>query len=522
MSFEETLDDLHRRRAQAQAGGGPARLARHKAAGKLNARERIEKLLDPASFQEIGLLAHSDMPGEASNTPRDSKIAGFGRLAGRKLGVVASDFTVKAGTSSRVASKKEFTVSEMCANKGFPLVYLGEAGGARMPDIMGAVGLATYGGTFADDDTFLRALTRQRTYPMAVGIMGDAFGEPTWMAYLADFLVMTKKACLAVSGPRVLSVATSEELDREELGGWRVHSSITGMVDAVAEDDEETIALIQKFLTYMPSHNGQKPPRQSVPPRSGEGMAAILDDLPLKNSKAYDILPLLNRIVDADSLFQLKSRFGKSIVTALARIGGETVGLIANQPRQLGGALDTDAIDKTVSFLCLCDSFNIPLIFFHDMPGFLVGLEAERKRAATKIMTFLEALAQVSVPKIAIIVRKSYGMAFYNMGGTGTGSTFLAAWPTAEVGFVSEKVGVNVVYSPQIQAAADPVAERERLETEMRRENSPYALAGRYLIHDVIAPSETRDYLINALEIAHDERTNGVGQHRLANWPKKY
>ncbi|MBN9390483.1 MAG: carboxyl transferase [Chloroflexi bacterium] len=522
MEYDETLADLEHRRTRARAGGGAAKMARVKAGGKLNARERIDLLLDPGSFSEIGLLAHSDMPGDAADTPADSKVAGFGKLAGRRIGVVASDFTVKAGTSSRVAARKEHSIAQLCSRNGYPYVYLGEGGGARMPDIMGSVGLATFGGTTADDDTFVRALTRYRDNPMVVAILGDAFGEPTWHACLADFVVMTKGSCMAVSGPRVLEVATGEKLDPEELGGWKVHSGVTGMVDAVAENDAEALDIIKRFLSYLPSNSNERAPRQSVPPNSGVTMPNILDDLPARISKAYNIIPLLERVVDTGSLFEIKPRFGKSLVTALARLNGESVGIIANQPRHLGGALDTDAIDKAVSFLCLCDSFNIPLVFFHDMPGFLVGLEPERKRAAAKIMTFLEALGQVTVPKIAMIIRKSYGMAFYNMGGTGTGSDFIAAWPTAEIGFVADKVGVNVVYGPQLKAAEDPEAERVRLEALMQRGNSPYNVAGNYLVHDIIAPAETRSYLVNCLEIAFNSRTGGIGKHYLRNWPKKF
>lgn len=522
MPFDEILSDLNTRRHKAKAGGGSEKHAKHRAGGKLTARERIDYLLDHGSFNEIGLLAHSDMPGEEENTPADSKVCGFGLIAGRKVGIIATDFTVKAATSSRIGSKKEFTISEICQQKWMPMIYLGEAGGARMPDIMGAVGLATIGGNHAMSDTFVRGLTRQRTYPMIVAILGDAFGEPTWKASLADFVVMTKGACLAVSGPRVLEVATSEIVDPETLGGWDLHTSVTGMVDEVADNDKHALDIIRQYLSYMPAHGGQKTAHAAVPAGSGEHMADILEHLPPKNSKPYDMLKIIETIVDLDSVFQIKRRFGKSMLTCFARVKGETVGFVANQPKHLGGAIDTDAIDKAVNFLCLCDSFNIPLIFLHDTPGFIVGPAAERKRAPAKIITFLEALAQVTVPKITIIIRKSYGMAFYNMGGTGTNVTFTVAWPTAEISFVSEKVGVNVVYGRQIQAAADPAAERERLEETMRNQNSPYALAGLHLIHDVIAPAETRSFLINALELAHDERTGGIGQHRLANWPKKY
>jgi acetyl-CoA carboxylase carboxyltransferase component len=519
---EALLAELQARQEQARLGGGAARLAKQRASGKLTARERVDYLLDPGSFMEIGLLAHSDVAGEAANTPCDSKITGFGTLAGRKVGVVAFDFTVKASTSSRVAAKKERSITELCAQGGFPLIYLAEAGGARIPDIMGAVGLATYGGTAASDDSFVQALTRQRRFPLVVAIMGEAFGEPTWMAYLADYVVMTKGSCLAVSGPRVLEIATAESVNSEDLGGWEMHATVTGMIDEVADNDQQALDAIRTYLSYMPAHTAQKTPRQPVPSDSGAELPHILDFLPTQSSKTYDMLKILERIVDTNSLYQLKKRFGRSLLTALARLDGEAVGIIASQPRHLGGAIDTDSIDKAVSFVCLCDSYNIPLLFFQDTPGFIVGPQAERKRAPSKIMTFLEALGQATVPKITVLVRKSYGMAFYNLGGTGTGATFIVAWPTAEISFVSEKVGVNVVYSRQLQEASDPQATREYLEQQMRLENSPYSAAGQHLIHDVIEPAQTRNFLIQALALAYNERTQGIGEHRLANWPKKY
>jgi len=429
MAFEKQMEEWAKRRKKAQEMGGPEKIAKQHARGRLTARERMEKLLDPHSFVEMGMLNHSDMPEMKDRTPADSKVAGFGKIDGRRVVVVANDFTVLAATSSRVAWRKENDLKGKAARHGFPLIVLGDAGGARMPDIMGSEGLASFGG--GTQDTFNQTLSRVRRSPMITAVMGECYGMPTWMACLSDFVVQVKGTAMGVSGPRVLELAISEKITDDELGGWKVHAEITGMADQVAEDEDDCFRIIRKYLSYMPSHTGELPPRAPVPDGSGVEMENILNYLPEKRNRVHDMNRILKCIVDLGSLFPIKPFFGKTVITALARIGGRVVGIIANQPMFQVGAMDTDGLDKVTSFLCLCDSFNIPLLFFHDIPGFLVGKEAERRRVGAKVINGMNALALVTVPKISIIVRKTYGQAFWNMGGTGTNSDFLVAWPTA-------------------------------------------------------------------------------------------
>jgi len=272
----------------------------------------------------------------------------------------------------------------------------------------------------------------------------------------------------------------------------------------------------------MPSHCDELPPVAAVPDGSGSGMERILDLLPEKRNRGYDMHRILSSIVDHNSLFPLKPSFGKSVITSLARIDGHVVGVVANQPMFNAGAMDTDGIDKVISFLCLCDSFNIPLLFFHDIPGFLVGQTAERKRVATKVMNYMNALGLLSVPKISIIVRKTYGMAFWNMGGSGCGTDFLVAWPSAEMSFVDPAIAANVVYGGKQPVSDKDSAEWQALMQQLVDDASPYGAAGRHLIHDVIDPKTTRDYIIRALEISFNARRGGIGEHRLANWPTKF
>jgi acetyl-CoA carboxylase carboxyltransferase component len=524
--MEKTLEELERRKARARQLGGPQKVARQHSKGRLTARERIEKLLDPGSFLEMGMLAHSDMPGMEEKTPGDSKITGFGKIEGREVVVIANDFTVLAATSSRIAGRKEADLKLVSRRRGLPLIYLGEAGGARMPDIMGSRGLASFGG--GGFDTYLQLMSRVREAPMITAIMGECYGMPTWMACLSDFVVQVKGSAMGVSGPRVLEYAISEKVSDEELGGWKVHGEITGMADRVAEDEEDCFRIIRGFLSYMPSHKDELPPRKEVPPGSGEEMGRILEYLPQKRNRAYDMNRLLSCIVDKGSLFPIKPLFGRTVITSLARIEGRVVGVIANQPMVNAGAMDTDGIDKVISFLCLCDTFNIPLIFFHDIPGFMVGKEAERKRVAAKVMNYMNALGLLSVPRISIIVRKTYGMAFWNMCGSGCGADFLVAWPTAEMSFVDPEIGANVVFGGKLgaqessSASKETSAQWESMVERMVEDASPYGAAGHYYIQDVIDPRETRGFLVRALKICQDSRGKGLGEHRLANWPTKF
>ncbi len=520
MPFEKEMAELHQRTTCCMAMGGAEKIQRQRAKGRWTARERIDALLDAGTFFEVGRFNHSDMPDMADKTPADGKIAGYGRVDGRQVAVISNDFTVLAATTSRVAARKESEVKIQAARRGCPIIYLGEAGGARMPDIMGAAGLASFGG--GGMDSYLQAMSRVRRSPMVTAILGECYGMPTWMACLSDFVVQVKGSAMGVSGPRVLSLALGEIVSDEELGGWRVHTEITGNVDCVAESDAEAVTLIRRYLSYMPSHCDELPPLAEVPEGSGCEMDGILDLLPEKCNRTYDMHALLTRIVDCGSLFEIKPLFGRSVITALARVAGQVVGLIASQPMFNAGAMDTDGIDKVISFLCLCDSFNIPLLFFHDIPGFLVGREAERNRVAARVMNFMNALALVSVPKIAIIVRKSYGMAFWNMCGAGCGADFLAAWPTARMSFVDPAIAANVVFGGKVAGTDRQSPQWQALLQQMMDDASPYAAAGAHYIHDVIDPRQTRGFITKALGIARHNRNGGIGRHCLANWPTKF
>ncbi len=520
MPFEKKMEELDQKRKKVLEMGGPQKVEKQHAKGRLTARERIDMLLDSGSFFEVGMFNHSDVEGMEDKTPADSKVGGYGKVDGRQVVILANDFTVLAATSSRIAGRKEGELKLLAARRGHPVIYLGEAGGARMPDIMGAKGLASFGGGYFE--SYLQVMSRVRKTPMVTAIMGECYGMPTWMACLSDFVVQVKGSAMGVSGPRVLEMALGEKVTDEELGGWQVHARITGNIDRVAEDEEECFRIIREYLSYMPSHNGEIPPEAPVPEGSGENMQNILEYLPEKRNRAYDMHVILNCIVDKNSLFPIKPLFGESVITALARVKGKAVGIIANQPMFNAGAMDTDGIDKVISFLCLCDSFNVPLLFFHDIPGFLVGKEAEQKRVAARVMNYMNALGLITVPRISVIVRKTYGMAFWNMCGSGCGADFLVAWPSAEMSFVDPAIAANVVYGGKALSEDRDSEEWQSFFDKMVDDASPYGAAGMHHIHDIIDPGETRNYIARALEIASNNIRKGIGEHKLANWPTKF
>ncbi len=499
------------REARALAMGGPEKVARRKAAGMLNARERIARLCDAGSFIESGLFATSTSnPADRDSTPADGKITGFGKVNGRETAVLANDFTVKGASSASTNGRKIAHMKRVATQRGLPMVFLGESSGARMPDHMGARGM---GSMLGNDATQYQ---RMRETPWAAATLGLSYGSSSWYSVLSEFNVMRKGAVLAVSSPLLASLAIREDVDPQEMGGWRVHAEVTGYADQVVDSDEEAIDAIKAFLAYMPSHHREAPPVAAVPAGSGDAMRDILGLLPGSRTQVYDMRKIIRTVVDKDSFFELKARFGKAGVSGLARLDGRTVGVIANNPQSRGGAMDSDACEKLTSFIVLCDSFNIPLLLFVDTPGFVIGTDAERRRAPGKIMNMMNALALTTVPKLSVIVRKSYGQAYLNMGG-GRNSDEVAAWPTAEVSFMDPVFAVKVVHGidPGAEGFDDALA-------EMNRESSVWDFASVFAAQSVIRPQQTRDYLIRMLEIHRLRLTNGIGQHLMRAWPTSY
>jgi len=507
--YDELMAEHERRKTKALAMGGEAKLTARRQRGQLNARERITHLFDPDSFVETGMLTTSARPETRANSPADGKVTGYGKVDGRPAAVISCDLTVFGASSSPHNVKKAGHIRRTALNNGMPIIYLNETSGARIPDTMGAVGTGSMG---QDPTQFLR----DREVPYVSACLGPSFGTGAWNTMLSDFVVMRKGACLAVSSARVTSLAINETVDPEELGGWRLHTETTGLVDYAVDTDEEALDLVRKFLSYMPSHSGELPPSCDTIDVANQNR--IFDIVPSERQKVYDIRKLIATIADADSVFELKPRFAKVATTALARMNGKVVGFVATNPMFKGGALDPDGCEKIISFLIMCDSFNIPILILADTPGFLIGVGGERRKAPGKIINFMTALQMCSVPKISIVVRKSYGQAYLNMGGT-RNSDEMGAWVTAEVGFMDPSAGVNVVYGVTTESDPQKFAE---LKDEISRESTVYDLAGISSAQTVLDPHETRKWLLDMLDIHSRARNGGFSKRRLASWPTTF
>ena len=509
MKFDARIREHARRKEQAKAMGGPDKLAARARTGILNVRERVDHLLDPGSFREAGLFGVSYLPDMRESTPADGKVTGFGRIDGRRVGVVGYDFTVKGSSSSFTNNRKMSHIKDASRKRGFPVVFLNESTGVRMPDIMGeGMGLSV------ESDRFLR----NRESPWVAAILGNAYGSAGWHACCADFCVMRKGSVMAVASPRVVSMALGRDITPEELGGWQVLAEQSGFADMVVDTDREALDAIKRFLSYLPSHCNEPPPYVEPPEHAGDAVANILDLIPESRSQVYDVRKIIRAIVDPDSFFEIKERFGRSATTGLARLSGRSIGVVANNPMYKAGAIDVDACRKITDFIVLCDSYNVPLVFLQDQPGFLVGPDAERQGIVGRVINWMNAMLQVTVPKISIILRKSYGRGFINMGGASTADE-IAAWWDAEVSFMNPRTAVFVVHG--VREEDDPERFAELLK-DMTRNGSAYDLAAVYGVREVLDPRETRAYLIDMLEVHTSRLTRGIGAHRLSNWPTSY
>lgn len=509
--MEKVIEELIKRKEKAKLGGGQDKIDRQHKLGYNTARERIDKLVDPGTFLELGMLAHSDQVGSEEKSAGDGVITGLAKVNGRPVVLQAADKTVFAGTEGRVYFRKTQAAHDFAVKRGFPLLNLMEGGGLRMPDGMGSDGISQM--LFPNE-----LLLHNREVPMITAILGDSFGGPTWTAVSSDFVTQVKGTSMAVAGPRMLEVATGEKVSNEDLGGWEIHADFTGQVERFAENEEASIEEMKQFLDYMPLNGGEEPPYKKTKDDPYRRIDEVVDIVPTRQKRAYDMKKVIKLIVDDEEYFELKSLYGTALITVLARINGRVVGMIANQPMKFAGAAGAKECEKATDFICLCDSYNIPLIFLHDIPGFRVSSDAEKLKMPTKIMMWNQALAQSTVPKISIVIRKSIGAAYGNMCGPTMGADFVVAWPTAEINFTGPEVGINVVYGRELQESDKPEEKRSELLKTWGFDSSPYNAAGKHLIDDIIDPRDTRKFLSQTLEYVC--ANNGAKSERhLANWP---
>jgi len=506
MPYEEQIDELKARRTTALAMGSPRRLEEFRAAGHRNVRERIDYLFDTGSFVEHGLLAMPARPEDHARAPADGSVDGVGAIDGRLAVINAADFSAMGASSAEIAGLKKQHSRDMALKNGLPLIFLCECSGARIPDVMGGTGIHKTGEYFD--------LSRDRRVPVAAAVLGQSYGGGTWRAVTSDFVVMRKGAVMAISSLNVTAVAISEEADPQDLGGWRMQTEVTGQVDLAVDSDEDALDAVKAFLSYLPSHANEPPPERAPQPDDGHDQSALLELVPESRAKVYDVRKVIRVLVDRDSYFPIKERFGRNITTGLARLGGRSVGIIATNPMFKGGALDSDACDKAISFIVLCDSFNLPIVTLADTPGFLVGVAGERLRLPGKIMNYMQALQLASVPKLSVIMRKSYGQAHLNMGAGVCDD--MAAWTTADISFMDPNAAVNVVY--RVRQEDEPERYRELVD-KVVQDTTAYDLAASFRAQTVLEPRETRDWLIRMLEVHRRRLDGGIGAHRLSTWP---
>ena len=505
---------LKRERIRSEMGG-VQRIERVHASGRSTIRERINRLLDPGTFSEIGTFARSERDEDRASTPGDGKIGGLGRIDGRPVCVVGDDVTVKHGSSSYVSSKRMDRIYAHAIENRHPFIYIGETGGARLPDTLGSEG-------FSLVTPSMTMSARARAIPMATAILGRSFGGSSFKSAMADFVVQTRGACLAVTSPRVIEIATGEKIDFEALGGVDVHDRHTGQLDRVANDETHALELIRSWLSYLPDNAWAVPERKPWDGNLGR-QESIYDLVPTRRQRGYDMRRVLRSLTDDGEIFELKPNFGRSTTTALAHVAGRTVGFVASNPMYMAGALTPESCDKDTAFVCMCDAFNIPLIFLQDVPGFMVGRQVEHNRILSRAIMFQEALSLCQVPRLTLVVRKAFGLAYFSLGGSNhLGAHAVAAWPGAEISFMDPQVGVNVVFADQLKHAEDPVAERDRLIAAWSQDTDPFGAAGIMEVDEIIDPAETRAWLRTHVDRMHIEAPSSGQRKPLAWWPTCY
>ena len=498
----ERVAELERRRAEALAMGGAERVERHHASGRLTARERLDLLVDEGSFFEVGLLADAqfrrDEPAAA-----DAVVGGFARIDGRKVCVLAVDATVMAGTTGQVNMLKQNRLAAFAGRKGLPLVCLSDNDGGRIPDVMGW----RFSGLPFDFATFVQAPPGYPEIPRLVAVVGASFGDSALHASMGHFVVMTEQAAIALVGPPIVASAIGEELTPEELGGPRVSTEASGYAHAAVEDDAAAIAAVKRALSYLPDHAGLPAPL-APPAEPARDAEQLLKLVPADPRRGYDMRKVLEAVVDAGSLFPWKERYGPSLYAGFARLDGQAVGVLASQPMHRAGVLDVPALAKLAQFADLCDTFNLPLVFLQDVPGLMVGSEAERGGILSGYERVVARLARATVPKVVVVVRKAYGGGHFALGGRPTHPDLILAWPTAELGFMAPETGVRTVYRRRLdeilaregeEAHAALVAE---LQSEWVHESEPWEAAKHLFVDDVIDPRTTREALIAAIDFA--------------------
>jgi propionyl-CoA carboxylase beta chain len=511
MSIETKLKQLEELNTQALQGGGAERIERQHAAGKLTARERIDLLLDPGSFVEVDkFVVHrcTDFGMQGQKVLGDGVVTGSGKIDGRQVFVFAQDFTVFGGSLSGAFAEKLCKIMDLAAKVGAPVIGLNDGAGARIQE--GVVSLGGYG------DVFLRNVRFSGVIPQISVILGPCAGGAVYSPAMTDFIIMVKQTSnMFITGPDVIKTVTHEEVTPEELGGASAHASKSGVAHFAANSEEEALQIIRNLLSFMPQNNLEDPPvvpTDDDPHRTDERLRTLVPD---NANKPYDMKELIGIVVDDGNFFEVHAGWARNIVCGFARFGGRAVGIVANQPAFLAGCLDIDASTKAARFVRFCDAFNLPLVTFVDVPGFLPGTEQEWNGIITHGSKLLYAFSEATVPKVTIITRKAYGGAYVVMSSKHIDADVNLAFPTAEIAVMGPDGAVSIVFRKELQAARDPESRRKELESDYREKfASPYKAAELGYIDEVIKPEQTRPRIIASLEM--------LATKRQSNPPKKH
>jgi methylmalonyl-CoA carboxyltransferase 12S subunit len=500
-TIEERLAALSAERSRLEQGGGPAQIDKQHAAGKLTARERVAKLADAGSFQEIGLFARhrATQFGMADKEqPADGVVTGCAQVDGRTVHLASQDFTVAGGSAGELHSIKVAKMLELSLKTGTPFVFINDSGGARVQE--GIDSLSGYGKVF-----YLNVML-SGSVPQISLICGPCAGGAAYSPALTDFIIQTRRAQMFITGPQVIKQVTGEVVSAEDLGGPMAQMNRSGVVHLIAEDDEDAVYQCRRLLSFLPANNLEDPPRLPVD-EPMESDPELNQAIPVDPKQSYDVRAILTRILDSQDFLEIQSGFAPNIVIGFGRIAGRTVGIVANNPASMAGALDIDASDKAARFVRFCNGFNIPLVTFVDVPGFRPGVEQEYGGIIRHGAKMLFAYSATTVPKITVILRKAYGGAYLAMCGRDLGADRVVAWPTAEVAVMGAEGAAEIVFRREIDSAEDKAGKRREM-IDLYRDAfaNPYVAAGRGLVDDVIEPAETRRYLALALDSLHSKR----------------
>lgn len=511
MDLEQKLTELKRRDSLAEAGGGEERRAREHKQGKMSARERVEFLLDEGSFEETDkLVTHrcTDFGMDQQKYFGDGFLTGYGRIEGRLVFVFAQDFTVFGGSLSETNAAKIVKIMDTAMRVGAPVIGLNDSGGARIQE--GVMSLAGYA------DIFLRNTMASGVVPQISAIMGPCAGGAVYSPAITDFILMVNHTSyMFITGPDVIKAVTHEEVTKDELGGAMTHNEKSGVAHFLAHDDAECLSMVRELLSFIPSNNLEDPPRRPCTDPIDRADAELDTLVPSESNLPYDIKDVIHRVIDDGYFFEVQEYYAKNIVIGFARLSGKPVGIVANQPAFLAGVLDISASIKGARFVRFCDCFNIPLITFEDVPGFLPGTQQEYGGIITHGAKLLYAFSEATVPKITVITRKAYGGAYCVMASKHIRTDVNYAWPTAEIAVMGPEGAVNIVYRRELEKSEDPQADRAAKIEEFRdRFANPYVAAERGYLDAVIRPRDTRRKLIQALDMLENKRDK--------NPPKKH